>query len=157
MTGRLDDEIRQAVEPVLAGMGFSLVELSVGRLKGTTRVNIVLYRKDGIGIDECAEASRLLFPRLETLEGLADVSLEVSSPGMERHIKSPSEYAIFQGRGVKVLADGATEWEGGIIDAVEGGTLWLRRGRQRKGYALAGIRRARLDYSVEIEETQNAV
>src|SRR5690606_34297891 len=104
MSGHVDADIRQAIEPVLAGMGFSLVELSVGRLKGSTRVTVILYRKEGVGIDECAEASRLLFPRLETLEGLADVSLEVSSPGMERQIRSPAEYSIFLGRGVRVLA-----------------------------------------------------
>ena len=157
MSGRLDAEIREAIEPVLAGMGFALVELSVGRLKGSTRVSVILYRKEGVGIDECAEASRLLFPRLETLEGLADVSLEVSSPGTERQIRSPAEYAIFQGRGVRILAGESTEWTGGIIDAVEGDTLWLRRGRERKGFAIPAIRKARLDYSVEIEEAQNAV
>ena len=58
MSGRLEEEIRQAVEPILAGMGFSLVELSVGRLKGATRVTVILYRPQGVGIDECAEVSR---------------------------------------------------------------------------------------------------
>ena len=157
MPGHLDADIRQAVEPVLAGMGFSLVELSIGRLKGTTRVCVVLYKARGVGIDECAEVSRLLFPRLETLEDLADISLEVSSPGIERQIRSPAEYGVFQGRGVRVLVGDATEWTGGIIDAVEGDTLWLRRGRERKGLAISGIRKARLDYSVEIEEAENAV
>jgi ribosome maturation factor RimP len=157
MSGRVDAEIRQAVEPVLAGMGFSLVELSVGRLKGSTRVAVILYRKEGVGIDECAEVSRLLFPRLETLEGFADVSLEVSSPGMERQIRGPGEYAIFVGRGVRLLAGDSTQWQAGIIDGVEGDTLWLKRGRERTGVAIPGIRKARLDYSVEIEEAKNAV
>jgi ribosome maturation factor RimP len=154
---RLDADIRQAVEPVLAGLGFSLVELSVGRLKGSTRVAIVLYREAGVGVDECAEVSRLLFPRLETLEGLADVSLEVSSPGIERQIRSPAEYLIFKGRGLRLLAGDATEWEAGIIDGVEGDTLWLRRAGRRRGFAVAAVRKARLDHAVEIEEAENAV
>lgn len=157
MPGYLDAEIRAAIEPVLSGMGFSLVELSVGRLRGSTHVSVVLYRRDGVGIDECAEASRLLLPRLETLEGLGDVSLEVSSPGIERQIRGPAEYDIFKGRGVRVLAGDEKEWIGGIIDGVEGGTLWLKRGRERKGLAISSIRKARLDYSVEIEEAENAV
>ena len=157
MPGYLDAEIRAAVEPVLSGMGFSLVELSVAGLKGSTRVCVVLYRKGGVGIDECAEASRLLLPRLETLEGVDAVSLEVSSPGIERHIRSPAEYEIFKGRGVRVLAGEETEWIRGIIDGVEGGTLWLTRGRERKGFAVSSIRKARLDHSVEIEEAENAV
>ncbi len=149
--------VQEAVEPVLSGMGFSLVEMSLGRRKGSTRVSVVIYRQGGVGVDDCAEVSEMVLPRLETIEGMGDVSLEVSSPGIERTLRSPSEYAIFAGRGVRVLAGTETEWEGGIIDTVEGDTLWLRRGRERKGFAIAGIRRARLDHSVEVEEAKNAV
>ncbi len=150
-------QAREAVEPVLAGMGLALVEMSLARQKGVTRVSVVIYRKGGVGVDDCAEVSEMLLPRLETIEGVAEVSLEVSSPGIERTLRSPAEYAIFAGRGVRVLAGTETEWQGGIIDSVEGDTLWLRRGRERKGFAIAEIRRARLDHSVEAEETKNAV
>ena len=154
---RIEKAVREAVEPLLTGMGFSLVELTIGRLKGSTRVNVVLYRKQGVGIEDCTEVSRLLFPRLETVEGLEDVSLEVSSPGIERGIKSPAEYEVFGGKGVRILAGDETEWFGGVIDRVEDGTLWLRKGRETRGFAVSGIRKARLDHTVEIEENLNAV
>ena len=140
------DSVRDAIAPVLSGMGYSLVELALGRRKGTTRVSVVIYRQEGVGVDDCAEVSGMLLPRLETIEGMADVSLEVSSPGIERALRATEEYAIFAGRGVRILAGEDTEWQGGIIDRVDGGTLWLRIGRQRKGFALADIRKARLDH-----------
>ena len=149
--------IRDAIEPLLGGMGFSLVDLSIGRLKGSTRVSVVIHRKEGVGVDDCAEVSSLLFPRLETVEGLEGISLEVSSPGVERAIRSPSEYAIFAGKGVRILAGNDTEWFSGIIEGVEGDSLLLRKGKEKFGFALAGIRRARLDHSVEVEEAKNAV
>jgi ribosome maturation factor RimP len=151
--------IRDAIQPLLAGMGFSLVEISVGRRKGSTVVSLVIYRKEGVGVEQCAEVSSLVFPRLQTMEDLggADVSLEVSSPGIERSIRSPAEYLIFMGRGVRVLAADETEWVSGIIEGVEGGTLKLRKGKERFGFALEGIRRARLDHTVEVEEAKNAV
>jgi ribosome maturation factor RimP len=160
-----EKDVRDAVEPLLAGMGILLVELSVGRLKGSTRVNVVIHRKDrmpqgrggGVGIDDCADVSRLLLPRLQTIEGLLDVGLEVSSPGIERTIRSQAEYEIFLGRGVRILSGTDTEWIGGIIDHVEGGALWLKRGKEKRGFALEEIRKARLDYSVEVEEAKNAV
>ncbi len=151
------ERVKEAIEPVLTGMGLALVEMSLARRKGSTRVGVVIYRQGGVGVDDCANVSEMLLPRLETIEGMADVSLEVSSPGIERTLRSPSEYAIFAGRGVKVLAGIETEWQGGIIEGIEGDTLWLRRGRERKGFAVAEIRRARLDYSVEVEEAKNAV
>jgi ribosome maturation factor RimP len=85
------------------------------------------------------------------------VSLEVSSPGIERIIRSPAEYAFFLGRGVRILSGTDTEWFGGIIDRVEDGALWLKRGKEKREFALAEIRKARLDYSVEVEEAKNAV
>jgi ribosome maturation factor RimP len=152
-----EKSIHEAVEPLLTGMGISLVELSTARMKGTTRVAVVIYRKEGVGVDDCAEVSRLLLPRLQTIEGLRDVSLEVSSPGIERTIRHQREYELFRGRGARILAGADTEWFGGIIDRVEGGTLWLRKGKERRGFALEDIRKARLDYTVEVEEAKNAV
>jgi ribosome maturation factor RimP len=154
---QFEANIRDAIQPLLAGMGFSLVEISAGRRKGSTVVSLVIYRKEGVGVEQCAEVSSLVFPRLQTMEDLGDVSLEVSSPGIERSIKSPGEYAIFVGRGVRVLAADETEWFSGIIEGVEGDTLRLRKGSGRYGFALNGIRRARLDHTVEVEEAKNAV
>jgi ribosome maturation factor RimP len=148
--------IRQTVEPVLQGMGFSLVNLSVHRQKGSTRVNVVIYRKEGVGIDECAAVSGMVLPRLQTLEGLGEVSLEVSSPGTERVLKSSEEFGIFVGRGVRILAGDETEWRGGVIEKADGQTVWLQRAGQTRAYPISAIRKARLDYSVEVEE-KNAV
>jgi ribosome maturation factor RimP len=151
------ESVRELVEPLVRGMGYALVELAVGRRKGTTVVSVVIHRGEGVGIEQCADVSRLLLPRLETMEGLPDVSLEVSSPGIERTLKSPAEYAVFAGRGIRFLTGGETEYRTGIIDHVEGGTLWLRTGGETRGFALEGIRKARLDHSVEVEEDKNAV
>jgi ribosome maturation factor RimP len=152
-----DKIIHDVVTPVLEGMGYMLVELAIGRRSGVTRVSVVLYRKEGVGIDDCARVSEILAPRLETVEGIQEVSLEVSSPGIERVLRSAREYAIFVGRGIRALIGEETEWRGGIIERVDGDTVHLRAGRETKGFALSSIRKARLDYSVEVEEAKNAV
>jgi ribosome maturation factor RimP len=146
---RLELAIRKEIEPILTGMGFSIVELSLARLSGSTRVGVVLYRREGVGVDDCAEVSRLLFPRLENIEGLIDVSLEVSSPGIERKLKTDTEYGIFLGRGVKILADGDIEWIRGIIEGVDKGVLALRTEGRLREIPFASIRKARLDHTVE--------
>jgi ribosome maturation factor RimP len=154
---RFHEKVRDAIAPVLAGMGYALVEVAIGRRKGMTRVSVVIYRREGVGVDDCAKVSGMLLPQLEMIEGMADVSLEVSSPGIERTLRGASEYAIFVGRGLRVLTGAETEWRSGIIDRVESETLWLKMGRETKGFALADIRRARLDYTVEGGEEKNAV
>ena len=151
------ESVRELVEPLVRGMGYALVDLAVGRRKGSTTVSVVIYSTEGVGIDQCADVSRLLLPRLETMEGMMEVVLEVSSPGIERTLKSPAEYAVFAGRGIRFLSGDETEWRTGIIDRVEDGTVWLRSGGETHGFALDGIRKARLDHSVEVEEDKNAV
>ncbi len=141
----VNNRVRAEVEPVIQGMGFRLVECAVARLKGAWRVHIVIYKPDGVGIDECTQASRLVYPRLQTIEGLENAGLEVSSPGLDRALKSAEEYSIFQGRGVRILASEETEWIGGIIEKVESGMLELKTAEGLKGYRLDSIRKARLD------------
>lgn len=163
----LNKTVREEIEPVITGMGFSLVECTVGRLKGVTRVAVVVHRAAGVGIDECAEVSRLIYPRLLTIEGMEDVSLEVSSPGIDRRLKSPAEYGIFAGRGVRILAADEAEWIGGVIERAENGVLKLRTGGGVREYPISSIRKARLDHSQEStpsprgetknEEDKNAV
>lgn len=142
---QVNSKVRTEVEPIIQGMGFHLVECAVARLKGAWRVHLVIYRSSGVGIDECAEVSRLAYPRIQVIEGLEDAGLEVSSPGLARAIKRVEEYSIFTGRGVRILASGETEWIGGAIERVEGRTLHLRTEKGVKTYSLDSIRKARLD------------
>jgi len=141
----VQEKVMKEVEPVVTGMGFGLVELTVSRQKGATRVGVIIHRPAGVGIEDCAEVSRLLFPRLETIEDLANVSLEVSSPGIERVIKNPREYPFFLGRGIRLLAEGETEWIGGILEKADNGVLALRSEGRVMEFPMTSVRKARLD------------
>jgi ribosome maturation factor RimP len=151
---RLEEAVRAEIVPVLSAMGYALVELSVGRRKGVSHVVIVLHRREGVGIDQCAEVARALRPRLELVEGLADVTLEVSSPGIERTLKEPAEYGIFLGRGVQVLPAGGGEWIGGVIAGYRDGTLSLDTPNGAREFPAGSIRRARLDYRLDPKDTR---
>lgn len=103
MNEALEVFVRKEVE----GLGYDLVELRKG---GTTRrplLDIRVDRRDGarITIDECAQISRALEPRLDA-SGLVGENyvLEVSSPGLERPLRSADDWRRFAGRTAKVLA-----------------------------------------------------
>ncbi|MFH2114575.1 MAG: hypothetical protein ABIJ86_08730, partial [Spirochaetota bacterium] len=94
-------ELYNDIAGLLEEKGLKLVDLSLNRNQGAIQqVRAVIYRAEGTGIDECAKAHRLMQPRLETLLSDDDFQLEVSSPGLDRVIRSGREYAIFVGRGV---------------------------------------------------------
>ena len=58
----LEKAVREVVEPLLEGLGYSLVELTIGRLSGSTRVNVVIYRQQGVGVDRMRRDFRHAFP-----------------------------------------------------------------------------------------------
>ena len=95
MATELEDQLRCEVEPIVTGMGFTLVELRHSRSKNQNHVILVVYRRDGVGINECAAISKNLYPRLELIDGLENLQLQVSSPGLDRVLKSDEEYSIF--------------------------------------------------------------
>lgn len=110
---------------LVAGLGFLLVELRVMRSGGNIHVSAVITRsarRDGmdtgsssISIDDCAKVHRLLLSRMEALLQNDDISMEVTSPGLERNIKNAAEFALFEGRPVRVWHTAVTEWVRGII------------------------------------------
>jgi ribosome maturation factor RimP len=142
---RTEEELRELVAPVIEGMGFQLVELGLHRSRVGSRVHVVVYRAQGVGVEDCAALSRSLKPRLELVAGLCEVGLEVSSPGLDRVIKDPAEYQIFRGRGVRLWLRDASDWLDGINEGIVEGELALSGGGGSRRIRLDEIVKAKLD------------
>jgi ribosome maturation factor RimP len=145
MSSELDEKIRSEVEPIVSGMGFTLVELRHSRSKNQNHIIIVVYSSEGVGVDECAVISKNLYPRLELIEGLENLQLQVSSPGLDRTLKGEQEYSIFNGRDVKVMLRGESEWIRGTLQGAADGKVTLNSGGKSRTIGIAEIRKAKLD------------
>jgi len=145
MVSRAEEELRELVAPLVEGMGFRLVELGLHRSRSGGRVHVVIYRAQGVGVEDCAALSRNLRPRLALAAGLGEVGLEVSSPGLERVIKDPAEYEIFRGRRVPLWLREAADWLDGVNEGVSGGELALYAGGRSLRIRLDEIVKAKLD------------
>jgi ribosome maturation factor RimP len=140
----------KALEPVVKGLGMSLVELSLFRYQGTCQVRITVAGEGNLGTDDCSRLHRALLPRLElALEG-QDLYLEVSSPGIDRRIKDASEFAFFTGRGIACYRTDISGWTGGVIRAADEKALTLenRDGVILLPYEIIG--KARLDSEIDV-------
>jgi ribosome maturation factor RimP len=145
MNDGLDEQLRKEVEPIVAGMGFFLVELRHNRSKNQNHITLVVYRPDGVGVDDCAAISKNLYPRLELIQGLENLRFQVSSPGLDRVMKSEREYSIFAGRAIRVMLHGQGEWIRGKIESVQEGVLSLDEDGTMRKIKTADIRKAKLD------------
>ena len=135
--------------PVLEAMGYRVVEITSRPVKGTLHVHIVIYKDDGVGVDDCAAVHRTALSRIEVLYGERDVHLEVSSPGIDRRLKSTREYSVFVGKGVTVYLRDGTQLGGVIRSAGSDSVTLLSNGREVTLF-FNEIQKTKLDDSQEV-------
>ena len=133
------------MEPILAGMGFELVDMQVSNRGRFLR--IFMDKPGGITVDDCAAVSRHLSRVLE-VEGIDYDRLEVSSPGLDRPLRKAADFARFAGQKVDVrmrLADanGRRRYIG-RLKGIEGATATVEVDGAPVALQLDGMDRARL-------------
>jgi len=122
--------IADLAEPVLDELGFRLVRVKVSGRDGGT-VQIMAERPTGeMTVEDCATISRRLSPVLDAYDPMpGQYRLEVSSPGIDRPLVRPSDFALWAGHEAKVelkeLVDGRKRFRG-VIEGVEDDEARLR-------------------------------
>ena len=148
---------QRAVERTVTGLGYELVdtERTAG---GSLRVFIdkvsgekVLgdTTEEFITVDDCEKVTRQLLHVLE-VEGCAYERLEVSSPGLDRALKKPADYARFVGRQIalslKLAFQGRKKYQGELHAAEHGWRIVFSEGKTQTAldFSLEEVREARL-------------
>ncbi|MDR2052682.1 MAG: ribosome assembly cofactor RimP [Treponema sp.] len=156
-TPREADPVFDAMEPVIQGLGLSLVETSVSRHKGSAQIRVVIYR-DGrsgglphgaVGVDDCSRVHHAVLPRLELAFPGENLYVEVSSPGIDRLIRDGAEFAHYLGRGLRCYRADIGDWTAGILRAADAEKITLQVKGETIDLNLDIIAKARLDHSVE--------
>jgi len=96
----MSDELQDEVAPVVEALGLELVDLELR--PGLLRV--VVDREGGVDLDTVSDATRELSGLLDRHDPMSGsrYTLEVSSPGLERPLKTPAQFARAVGEQVMV-------------------------------------------------------
>jgi ribosome maturation factor RimP len=87
------------IEPVLGSMGYELVDIEFGA-GGLLRVVIdIAGGERHVQVEDCEKVSHQL-GRLFMVEDVDYARLEISSPGLDRPLKKPADFARFSGEKV---------------------------------------------------------
>ncbi len=142
----MNEKIQAIVEPVIEEFGAELVEIA---LKGSRRNQIlVLYvdRPGGITINECAAISRVLL-KIEELDVLLgnNYRLEVSSPGMDRPLKTLRDFQRNVGRFLEIQFEdeGGLHTVKGELKTAEGESILVQSKKGEHKIALKSIVKAK--------------
>ncbi len=148
------DHIRKNVEEyaqrLVPSLGMELVEVQFREEGGQLVLRVFVDCEQGMTVDRCAEVSRALSDYLDVEDFIDDpYTLEVSSPGVERPLRSRADFEKFVGRKVrlKMMApvDGQKVFVGNIITAenCDAVALELEDGRCVE-FTFEDIKKARL-------------
>lgn len=88
--GVTDERVASLVAPIATELDLDVydVEFAGGSLR------VLLQRPGGVGLDDLAEATRRISRALDEADVVAgSYTLEVSSPGLERNLRTPAHYA----------------------------------------------------------------
>ena len=92
-------------EPEITEQGYELVEVEVAGQSGV-RILRIYIDKEGGGIvhQDCATVSQLLNPLLDADDFISsNYILEVSSPGIDRPVRKPEDFARFAGESITII------------------------------------------------------
>ena len=121
----LADRVERLIAPSLVDMGYVVVRVMLtGQARPTLQV--MAERADGRGmtVDDCAEISRVVSALLDVEDPVRGAyTLEVSSPGIDRPLVKPRDFARFTGHVAKVETrkpiDGRKRFRGTVVEASE--------------------------------------
>ena len=137
------ERVRAVVEPVVAAADLELydVELAGGV------VRVLVDRSGGVDLAVLGEVTRAVSEALDADDPLPGrYTLEVSSPGLERKLRTPAHFAAALGKKVRVRTVAGTEGERrveGDLTAADDDGVTVATAAGERGIAYDEVERAR--------------
>ena len=126
MAGTLRERLIALIEPLTERLGYELVDLEYSAGRGSAMVRLYIDRAEGVGIEDCERVSREVSALLDVEDPIPTAyTLEVSSPGFDRVLRTPAHFERFVGTRVfvelAVAREGRRRYTGTLLAAGESG------------------------------------
>ena len=129
--------VRAAAEPVLSSLGMELVDVEIVGSGRARTLRLTIDREGGIDLDALAEANGPVSEALDSVDAMSGpYTLELSSPGVERPLRRPSEFRRFVGTTISVKShdpvDDARRHRGLLTEVDDSGIVLEVDGQHRR-------------------------
>lgn len=109
-----------ALESRIAEMGIELIDVAFVKEGSSRFLRIFIDKKGGVSLDDCTEVSHMADPVIDDeLKITSHDYLEVSSPGLERPLKTQRDFERYEGEWIEVklyqAQDGRKIFEGTLM------------------------------------------
>jgi ribosome maturation factor RimP len=98
MTAPLREKLMTLIEPLLDQLTYELVDLEYLPGRNSAVVRLFIDRAEGVGLDDCERVSHEVSALLDVEDPIpVAYTLEVSSPGLDRVLRTPAHFERFVG------------------------------------------------------------
>jgi ribosome maturation factor RimP len=149
MAEMVSKQVEAIVLPVLEELGLELVEVQYRREQSGWVLRLIIDKHDGVSLDDCVAVSREVGQLLDIEDFIEQsYSLEVSSPGLERPLRSMADFQRFVGRKARIKTIEPIAGEHvfiGRINQTAGESIVLEVGRKELTIPFSMVAKARLE------------
>lgn len=152
LTGK-EQSLLSAIEAQAAEQGIEVVTVEVVGAKKSPTIRVYIDTPDGVSFDELAAAQKWINDIMDEIDPFPGAYvLEVSSPGIDRPLRTPEHFARFAGETAVVKTksplDGRSTWTGTIVSADADGVALDVDGQSRT-IPYADMKRAHLKGTID--------
>ncbi len=120
----IQQEITKLAEPIVDDLNYELVDVEFVKEGANWYLRIYIDKPGGIGIDDCQAVSERISDILDKKDPIEQsYYLEVSSPGLERPLKTERDFIKYKGELVELKVfqpiDGKKLFEGELVGLVD--------------------------------------
>jgi ribosome maturation factor RimP len=144
----LRDQLLELIEPVVLELGYELWELEYAPRAGGALLRLYIDSNAGIGLEDCARVSRRVSELMDEADPIpVAYTLEVSSPGLDRVLRTEQHFARCIGALVRVelstLLNGRKRFSGRLLQ-VQAAHITLEVDDGRVDLPIEAIHKARV-------------
>ena len=125
---RLEDKIKTMIKPSIDALGFDLWGIEYLPAGNHSTLRIYIDKPGGITVDDCADASYQISAVLEVEDPISNAyRLEVSSPGLDRQLFEPEQFATYQNEELQIRTSepvlGRRKFKGKVAELLDDGVV----------------------------------
>jgi ribosome maturation factor RimP len=144
----LRDQLIKLLQPVVVNLGYELWELEYAARSGGGLLRLYIDSASGITLEDCERVSRAISEALDVNDPIeGHYNLEVSSPGLDRVLRTAAHFGRFVGERVRAETstpvNGRKRFVGRLVEVTDG-QISLEVDGSTVKLPIDGIHKARL-------------
>ena len=121
MKKNVRETVREAIEPTVVGLGYRIWDVTYSKIGADYHLEITIDSDAGISIDDCERVHRAIDPILDECDPIEGFYyLEVSSPGVERELRTEEHISACIGERVEAKLFSAKDGRKSFVGTLSG-------------------------------------